>query len=154
LPKSRDLRRHYTTRFQSAADVIRYAAANFERLSSATRQWRDTWYDSSLPFWFLDRTFATACTPATATCMWFDTGRFYAWEGTYCCAGTCTHVWQYAQTLARIFPELERSTREMVDFGLAFDEKTGRIDYRAEAAHELAVDGQAGTILRALREHQ
>ena len=53
-------------------------------------------------------------------------GRFYGWEGVGCCAGTCTHVWHYAQAVARLFPELERITREQVDYaGVGFDPKTG-----------------------------
>lgn len=154
LQDSSSLRRWYAGPFSGAADVRAMLFAGMDRIESVTRLWRDTWYDSSLPYWFLDRTFATISTAATATCWRFDNGRFYGWEGTYCCAGTCTHVWQYAQGLARVFPALERSTRELVDFGLAFREETGQIDYRAEAARDLAVDGQCGTILRAFREHQ
>lgn len=43
----------------------------------------------------------------------------------------------------------DRDQRERVDFGLAFHDDSGAIDYRGEAAREVAVDGQAGTILRA-----
>jgi len=70
-----------------------------------------------------------------------------------CCAGTCGHVWQYAHAVARLFPELERDTRERVDFGLA-QQPDGAIFFRGEFNNIPAVDGQAGTILRALREHQ
>ncbi len=154
LAEHRSLRRHYGTRFKNAQEVVDYVLANFDRLTSQTRLWHKTWYDSTLPHWFLDRTFATVSTLATATCYRFNNGRFYGWEGTYCCAGTCTHVWQYAQAIARTFPQLERATREMIDFGASFHDDTGLIDYRGEAAKELAVDGQAGTILRAYREHQ
>ncbi len=154
LENVRVLRRFYGTRFRDAADVVRYVAREFDRLSSQTRLWRDTWYDSTLPFWLLDRTLANISTLSTATCYRFNNGRFYGWEGNYCCGGTCTHVWQYAQAVGRLFPALERSTREMIDYGLAFDDATGIIHYRAEAHRELAVDGQAGTILRAYREHQ
>ena len=39
--------------------MARYLATNFERLAGATRRWVETWYDSSLPYWLLDRTMAT-----------------------------------------------------------------------------------------------
>lgn len=149
----RTLRREYARRFADASRVLAHVAENIEPLTDTTRLWRDTWYDSTLPHWFLDRSFATVATAATSTCYRFDNGRFYGWEGTYCCAGTCTHVWQYAQALGRVFPELERSTREMIDFGAEFEEETGLIHYRGEAARSLAIDGQCGTILRAYREH-
>lgn len=147
------LRRSYANRFDSAAGVLRYVAENFDSLANQTRLWRDTWYDSTLPHWFLDRTFLNTSIAATATCYRFDNERFYGWEGNYCCAGTCTHVWQYAQAIGRIFPALERTTREMVDYGIAFHEDSGAMDYRAEAHTIVAHDGQAGTILRAYREH-
>lgn len=147
------LRRSYAKRFKSAADVARYVARDFDRLAGQTRLWNQTWYDSSLPYWFLDRTFAPICTLATSTCYQFDTGRFYAFEGVYCCQGTCQHVWNYAQSVARIFPELERDLRERTDFGTAWHEN-GATDYRGECATHVAHDGQCGVILRAWREHQ
>jgi uncharacterized protein (DUF608 family) len=154
LDNAKDLRRSYVQRFDSAAAVARYVAGKFDKLAGQTRLWNRTWYDSTLPYWFLERTFLTLGCVATATAYHFNNGRFYGFEGTYCCDGTCTHVWQYAQGLARTFPELERGTREKVDYGLAFHPETGAIDYRAEYARHVAHDGQAGTILRAYREHQ
>jgi uncharacterized protein (DUF608 family) len=148
-----DTGRHYATRFQSAAEVVENVAQRFESLHQQTRLWRDTWYDSTLPFWFLDRTLLNTSILASSTCHRFASGRFYGWEGVGCCAGTCTHVWQYAQAVARLFPALERDLRERTDFGLAFDASTGIIRFRAEGAG-LAIDGQAGCILRSYREHQ
>jgi len=96
--------------------VAQYVAGNYDRLAGQTLLWNKTWYDSTLPYWFLDRTFASLCTLATNTCYHFDNGRFYAFEGVYCCQGTCQHVWNYAQGLARIFPTLERDVRQRVAF--------------------------------------
>lgn len=146
--------RHYAVRFPSAQAVARYVADHRKRLVSGTRLWRDTWYDSTLPYWFLDRTFLNTSILATSTAFRFEDGRFYGWEGVGCCPGTCTHVWHYAQAPARLFPELERDTRERVDLGLAFDPETGVMGFRAEFDRNLAVDGQAGTLLRCYREHQ
>ncbi len=145
--------RFYATRFESAGDVARHLARNFDSLSQQTRLWRDTWYDSTLPYWFLDRTMANTSTLATSTCHWFSNGRFYGWEGVGCCAGTCTHVWHYAQAIGRLFPQLERDLRRRTDFGKAIDPNSGVINHRGEG-DGLAVDGQAGCILRAYREHQ
>jgi hypothetical protein len=52
-----------------------------------------------------------------------------------------------------LFPQWERVVRERVDFGLA-QRADGAIHFRGEFNNFPAVDGQAGTILRALREHQ
>jgi len=145
--------RHYATRFSSAHAVAQYVARQFDRLAGETRLWRDTWYDSTLPFWFLDRTFLNTSILATATSFRFADGRYYGWEGVGCCEGTCGHVYHYAHATARLFPDLERGTREKVDFGLAL-QPDGDIHFRGEFNNFPAVDGQAGAILRALREHQ
>ncbi|HUC86147.1 MAG TPA: GH116 family glycosyl hydrolase, partial [Candidatus Acidoferrales bacterium] len=145
--------RFYATRFDSAHAVASYVAANFEGLAAQTRQWHDTWYESTLPYWFLDRTFLNTSILATSTCYRFGDGRFYSWEGVGCCEGTCGHVWQYAQAVARVFPELERLLREKVDFGLAL-QPDGAIHFRGEFNNIPAIDAQAGSILRALREHE
>ena len=145
--------RYYAGKFSSAHAVTQYVAQNFARLESQTKLWRDTWYDSTLPFWFLDRTMLNTSILATSTCYRFANGRFYGWEGVGCCAGTCGHVYHYAHAAARLFPDLERDTRERVDFGLAL-QPDGAIYFRGEFNKIPAVDGQSGTILRALREHQ
>jgi uncharacterized protein (DUF608 family) len=153
LPKLGRVGRHYATRFASSSAVAEYIGKNFPRLESQTKMWRDTWYDSTLPFWFLDRTFLNASTLATSTCHRFASGRFYGWEGVGSCEGTCGHVYLYAQAIARLFPELERTTREEVDFGLA-QMPDGAIHFRGELNKIPAVDAQSGYVLRALREHQ
>ncbi len=147
--------RYYAKRFDSPQAVATYVATNFTTLADTTRLWRDTWYNSTLPYWFLDRTFLNVSTLATGGCYRLANGRFYSYEsGDGCCPGTCTHVWQYAHSVSRVFPELERDTRERVDLGLALNPDTGVIGFRGELDMRLAVDGQAGTILRFYREHQ
>ncbi len=146
------LKKHYARRFRSAMDVAGYFQRNASRLIGDTRTWTATWYDSTLPYWFLERTALTVGCLATATTYRFDNGRFYAWEGVYCCAGTCQHVWNYAQGTARLFPDLERNVREHTDFGLAW-QPDGTLFYRGEYGQHMAHDGQAGTIIRTFREH-
>jgi len=145
--------RYYTRRFQDAVAVATHVAANVDQLYDLTRRWTDTWYDSTLPYWLLDRTMANTSILATNTFYQFENGRFYGWEGINCCEGTCTHVWHYAQAPGRLFPQIERSIRERVDFGLAFG-KDGAIHYRGEFHNHHADDGQCGRILGVLREHQ
>ena len=145
--------REYVNRFGSAGDVAHYVLGNYERLAGDTRKWHETFYeDSTLPRWLLFRLHSTVCNLATGTCQWWKNGRFWAWEGVGCCAGTCTHVWNYAHAPARLFPELERSAREMQDFGEGFDENSGLVGFRSNRAY--AADGQCGTVLKAYREHQ
>ncbi len=151
----KDCGRYYAAKFASAQAVAEYVADNFPRLEDPTKLWRDTWYDSTLPFWFLDRTFLNASILATSTSYRLANGRFYGWEGVGCCAGTCTHVWQYEQAMGRLFPELDILLRERADFNPAVSFKPdGMIDHRGEFKAGQAVDGQAGTLLRAYRDYQ
>jgi len=143
----------YAKRFADAAQVAEYVLDNCERLRRDTRLWHETYYDSTLPHWLLDRLHSTVCNLATGTCRWFGDGRFWAWEGVGCCEGTCTHVWNYAHALARLFPELERSTREMQDLGVALHDD-GLVGFRGRQNKAYAADGQAGTVLKCYREHQ
>ncbi len=89
--------RWYGTRFSSAVAVADYVAQNYDRLRAETVRWHDTWYDSTLPYWFLDRTFLNASILATNTCYWLGNGRFYGWEGVgllrrhlHACLALCT----------------------------------------------------------------
>lgn len=144
---------YYGKRFSNAVAVANYIANNFEILHQQTLLWQQTYYDSTLPHWFLERAFLNIGTIATANTYRFADNRFWGWEGVNACEGTCTHVWQYAQTLARIFPSLERDTRQRTDLGIALQDDGGII-FRAEYETRPAIDGQAGTILRIYREHQ
>ncbi len=147
-------KRWYATRWKDAAEVAYAIVKNWPDLQAKTRAWDKTWYDSTLPYWFLDRTFINLSTLATSTCYRLDEGRFYFWEGAGAGWGTCTHVWGYAQAIGRVFPEIERYLRKEIDFGPIFNKQTGDIAYRGEYGSEVAVDGQAGCILKTLREHQ
>ena len=161
-----NLRHYYSSKFADAASVSNYVIEN-KWLLDATINWNKTWYNSSLPKWFLDRTFVNVSTLATNVCVRFDDltndpdneGRFYTMEGLYLGEGTCTHVFHYEQALGRIFPNLARQLREQIDLGLSYNEN-GIIGYRGEFSrtgrHDgrgHAIDGHAGTIMRIYREH-
>jgi uncharacterized protein (DUF608 family) len=146
--------RMYGNWFRDAVNVAVYLRTNLERLTKLTQRFQETYYDSTLPHWLLDRLLMPVSTLATNTVQWWRNGRFWAWEGVGCCHGTCTHVWNYAQAVARLFPELERSARTMQDLGPALDPKTGRVAFRGEGpGFPYAADGQCGTVLKCYREH-
>ncbi|MBI5831140.1 MAG: hypothetical protein HZB16_02385 [Armatimonadetes bacterium] len=145
--------RQYAARFADARAVATELARSHAELRRQTRLWCDTWYDSTLPYWLLDRTLANASILATSTTQRWDNGRIWGWEGVGCCVGTCTHVWHYAQAAARLFPEVERIMREQQDFGPGLG-ADGQIGMRGEWNGRAAIDGHCGTILRAYREHQ
>lgn len=142
----------YAQKFNNAAAVGNYVSGSFARLSSKTRLWTDTWNDTTLPQWFMDRAMASASTMQTAN-LQFAGDRFWAWEGIGAGRGTCTHVWAYAQALARLFPSLERNLREITDFGL-YQLPDGGVPFRpSRDRNKVAIDGQCGIVLRSYREH-
>lgn len=147
---------YYHAFFANAKQVVQYLIEHHDRLTKDTRLWRDTYYDSTLPYWLLDRLHAPVSYLATGTAEWWGNGRFWAYEGVHCCEGTCTHVWNYAHGHARLFPEIGRNIRERQDFaprteGGGFHPDTGLVGFRSNDAY--AADGQCGTILKAYREH-
>lgn len=151
------LNRHYHNWFNSANQVADYVCRQYDELAGGTRLWNKTYYDSTLPYWLLDRSFIPMNCLASNTFLWFDNGRIWAWEGVECCPGTCQHVWQYAQGMARIFPQAERVLREITDFGVSFREDGG-FGHRDETAgnygRSVAHDGHCGTVMRVYREHK
>jgi len=88
-------------------------------------------------------------------------GRLWAWEGcadnTGCCSGSCTHVWNYAQAIPHLFPELERSLRN-TEFTVSQNTE-GHQTFRSnlpinEPQHNFhaASDGQLGGIMKVYRD--
>ncbi len=154
--KANGKRNYYAQRFADAAAVADYVLENYGRLAGPTRLWRDRLYDSTLPYWLIDRLHSTISYLGTGSFEWWHDGRIHGWEGVACCHGNCSHVWNYAHGMARLFPELERRVREMQDFrnrdeGGGFHDDTGLVGFRGDDNY--AADGQCGTILKAYREH-
>ncbi len=142
----------YSNWFSNSLDVASYLQNNLPRLSAETHTFHDTYYNNTtLPYWFVQRSLMPLSILATETCQWWANDKFWAWEGVGSCVGTCTHVWNYEQALAHFFPELERNIREKTDFGTSFD-KDGSIQARNGWGGVL-IDGHAGGILKAYREY-
>jgi uncharacterized protein (DUF608 family) len=142
----------YANWFGSALDVAFWLQKELPRLSRETHLFHDTYYkNNSLPYWLIQRLMMPVSTLATETCQWWATNKFWAWEGVGSCIGTCTHVWNYEQALARLFPELERNIREKTDFETSF-QANGSILAR-NGWGGIMIDGHAGAILKAYREY-
>ena len=143
----------YGKRFKDAAEAAQHVSGNFDRLDRTTRLWNATWYDSTLPYWFLERSIIPLGSLASPTCYRFADGRFYTYEGIRSCWGHPNHVWHYAQAHARLFPELEQDVIERVWYGFGF-KPDGSMAYRGEYGGDSAIDGHCGVILAVLRAHQ
>jgi uncharacterized protein (DUF608 family) len=142
----------YANWFDNSLDVANWLHKNIERLGRETLAFHDAYYqNSTLPYWLIQRLMMPVSTLATETCQWWATDKFWAWEGVGSCEGTCTHVWNYEQALAHLFPQLERNIREKTDFGTSFGEDGGIQARNGKGG--ILIDGHAGAILKAYREH-
>ncbi len=144
----------YATRFESALDVARYLEKDLDELQRVTRLYHDTFYRSNLPRWLLDRIGSQSAVLASPTCFWSADGYFGGYEGcregSGCCPGNCAHVWHYAQSHARLFPEIARRMRES---SYQYQTPDGNIPFRHSRPSSIAFDGQCGEILGSYREH-
>ncbi|MFN8449283.1 MAG: GH116 family glycosyl-hydrolase [Anaerolineae bacterium] len=158
---------HYTLQFGDSWDVAKYVMAQGERLERETVSFHDALFGSTLPPAVLDAVSANIVPLRSTTCFWLADGRFYGWEGCFdtegCCAGTCTHVWSYAYTVAYLFPSLEREMRR-IEF-VVETEADGFMQMRnLKSMGDMytnvawtndptpASDGQLGSIIRCWRE--
>jgi len=160
-PRPVKLLNHYAKRFADAWDAGVYAIRNLGRLHAATREFHRMLFSSTLPGVVLDAASSQMSTIRSNTCFRTADGVFHAFEGcspkSGCCPMNCTHVWNYEQALAFLFPSLERTMRE-TDF-LVNTRASGDMAFRTTLPlggplwkHRAAADGQMGCILKLYRE--
>ena len=142
----------YANWYHGSQEVADWLQHNLDRLTATTFLFHDAYYNNNtLPPWLVRRLMMPLSTLSTETCQWWGNGKFWAWEGVGSCVGTCTHVWNYEQGLAHLFPDLERNIRERTDLDLSF-QKDGSILSRNGWGGVL-IDGDAGTVLKCWREY-
>jgi hypothetical protein len=151
----------YTARFTDINGVAHYWATKISELRQKTARFRDCFQDSTLPPEVLEAVAANLTILKSPTVLRQADGKLWGWEGcndsSGCCHGSCTHVWNYAQAIPHLFPELERSLRE-TEFG-ASQSAAGHQTFRSslpirpvEHDFHAAADGQLGGIMKVFRE--
>ncbi|MCL2811002.1 MAG: non-lysosomal glucosylceramidase [Clostridia bacterium] len=151
----------YASRFDGIGDIMGYFARNHDVLRAETQRFTDCFYASTLPDEVMEAVSANLSILKSPTMLREKGGRLWCWEGCHdtsgCCAGSCTHVWNYGQAVAHLFPDLERSLREG-EFCFSQDE-AGHQNFRAglplrDYPHgfHAAADGQLGGILKVWRD--
>ncbi|MFC1735489.1 GH116 family glycosyl hydrolase [Candidatus Hydrogenedentota bacterium] len=151
----------YSGRFGNVEEVAAYLEEKYSELKERSEIFRDCFYDTTLPDEVVEAVAANLTILKSPTVMRQTDGRLWAWEGCSddegCCHGSCTHVWNYAQALPHLFPDLERTFRESEHFNCQNDE--GHQDFRAPIPlrsitphYQGAADGQLGGIMQIYRE--
>jgi uncharacterized protein (DUF608 family) len=151
----------YSGRFADAGEVAAYWKDRYDELRRKSRLFSDSFHQSTLPPEILEAVAANLTILKSPTVLRQSDGKLWAWEGCSdnagCCAGSCTHVWNYAQAIPHLFPSLERSLRE-TEFGPSQNEE-GHQQFRSalpirilEHDFHAAADGQLGGIMKVYRD--
>ena len=150
-------------RFSSIEKLIYYWEDNYEPLRQATEKFSRAFYDTTLPPEVVEAVASNLAILKSPTVLRQTDGRLWGWEGSRetqgSCYGSSTHVWNYAQAIAHLFPELERSLRE-TEFGANQNQEGHQFCRAAIPIRSLdqpnappdAADGQLGTIIKFYRE--
>ena len=151
----------YSGRFADLNELTEFWRKNADSLRRDSAIFRDTFYDTTLPGEVIEAVAANLTILKSPTVLRQLDGRLWCFEGCSdnwgCCHGSCTHVWNYAQAIPHLFPDLERTLRE-TEFNECQDER-GHQTFRAclpirPVAHTFhaAADGQLGGIMKVYRE--
>jgi uncharacterized protein (DUF608 family) len=151
----------YSGKFKSVDEVASYWKTNYNDLRSKTELFKDSFYNSTLPGEVLEAIAANLTILKSPTVLRQTDGRLWSWEGcgdnSGCCAGSCTHVWNYAQAVSHLFPGLERTLRE-TEFFMSQDNQ-GHQTFRSAlpvrpvaTTFYAASDGQLGGIMKMYRD--
>jgi len=151
----------YAKRFSGIEEVSGYWGQNYRDLRQKSRKFSDCFYDTILPPEVVEAVAANLTILKSPTVLRERHGKLWCWEGCSddegSCRGSCTHVWNYAQAICHLFPQLERSLRETEFF--ASQDESGHQTFRASLpvrptthTFHAASDGQLGGIMKAFRE--
>lgn len=151
----------YASRFKNLDEVVKYWNLHAPELKKNSELFRDAFFSSTLPPEVIEAVAANLTIIKSPTVLRQYDGKMWAWEGcgdnSGCCAGSCTHVWNYAQAIPHLFPSLERTLRE-TEFKVNQDDEGHQV-FRAnlpisKAIHNFhaASDGQLGGIMKIYRE--
>jgi uncharacterized protein (DUF608 family) len=159
--RDRALKNEYGTRWHSAWEPAVHALRDLDSLRARSQKYRDTLYASTLPAPVIDAVSSQASILRTNTVMVLEKNVTFAFEGcndhSGCCPMNCTHVYNYEQAMAHLYPQLERSMRE-TDF-LVNLRPDGSMSFRTpvplrQGGNKVhpAADGQMGCVMKVYRE--
>ena len=151
----------YSGKFAGIEDVIKYWSASYADLQKKSQLFSDSFYSISLPPEVIEAVAANLTILKSPTVLRQPDGKLWSWEGCGdswgCCAGSCEHVWNYAQAISHLFPALERTLRE-TEFNASQD-TSGHQTFRSAlpirpVANNFyaASDGQLGGIMKMYRD--
>ena len=153
----------YATVWENSAASMDHLLTHYEEIRRRTQQFHDALFATTLPPAMMDGISANLSVLKTPTCLRLEDGTFWGWEGCAVakgsCEGSCQHVWNYAQALPFLFPDLERSMREShLNYSLT---ASGASKFRVSlplgrhaegTVFRACADGQFGEIMKFYRD--
>ena len=157
-------RPYYAGVWKDAREVALYVEQEYVSLRERTVKFKEALFSSTLPPYVLDAVSADLGILKSPTVLRQENGNLWGWEGCSpdegCCHGSCTHVWNYAQAFPHLYPQLERTLRDL-ELARSMDER-GHVTFRGAIPdgptkdHDgpAAADGQLGGIMKVYRDWQ
>ena len=154
---------YYSTQWKDAREVAAYVEQNYPSLRTRTVQFKNSIFNSTFPPYVLDAISSNLAILKAPTVLREASGSVWGWEGCFpdagCCHGSCTHVWNYAQALPQLYPQLERTLRDL-ELVRSMDDR-GHVNFRGaipdgpvDHSWHAAADGQLGGIMKVFRDWQ
>jgi uncharacterized protein (DUF608 family) len=152
----------YSRRFTGISEISDYWRSEYTELLQKADLFSRTFFSSDLPPEVLEAVSANLGILKSPTVLRQKDGSIWAFEGCFdsgsgCCAGSCTHVWNYAQAIPHLFPRMERTLRE-TEFRQSQDE-AGHQNFRSalpiqstDHTWHAAADGQLGGMMKVYRD--
>ncbi|CAM3636014.1 GH116 family glycosyl-hydrolase [Occultella aeris] len=168
---------HYTTVYADAEAVAARVRSDWAELEADSRAWTTMLRGTALASDAVEHLAAQAAIVRSPTFFRTADGHFFGFEGVQgasttmwggsvggSCPLNCTHVYNYAQGIARLFPQIERDMREC-EFDV-MQAPEGFVPHRVISPtylpqlwdrmiggpEEPALDGMLGTVLKTYRE--
>ena len=156
-------RPYYASQWSDAGDVAAYVDKNYASLRARTLKFKEALFASTMPSYVLDAVSANLAILKAPTVLRQENGNVWGWEGCFpddgCCHGSCTHVWNYAQAMPHLYPQLERTLRDL-ELVRSMDAR-GHVNYRGaipdgpvDHRDYAAADGQLGGVMKVYRDWQ
>jgi len=156
-------RPYYASVWKDAREVALYVEREYVSLRTRTVKFKEAIFSSTIPPYVLDAISANLAILKAPTVLREENGNIWGWEGCFpdngSCHGSCTHVWNYAQAFPHLYPQLERTLREL-ELGRSMDEH-GHVTFRGaipdgpvDHGGPAAADGQLGGIMKVYRDWQ
>ena len=156
------VRNYYATKYTDAWDAGMYTFQNMAYLENGSRCFADAMFHrTKLPWYVIDALTANITNLRSQLCFRLEDGTFGGYEGIResigCGYGSVPHVWNYEQTVAFLFPDLEMTMRR-VEFLKETDEdgvmSTRMFSVFDQERYKMvpACDGELGSIIRAYRD--